>query len=440
LTLAHATKPLLDGMRRFRQRHPVVGGLVYGVLSVLTFPVGVNDSRHAGDLAAKHPAAAKALGVFVVAAAAVLAGAFGNGLEGLLHGRVVDFIPVGHGRANLSDFLVFLGLPFAWMTADFFGAVRKAVESRKPAVMNFAKFYAMPVLGMLGFILGASAGFTAIPEPAIYAAFFSTLFGVGMLGANVYVQRRLAEFNASLQDGVFTSMPTKPAFSLGYRLRRAAAAALAPVAALGLFGGRVLSQPRVVGKDYKALVERYRGRLPKVVISDYDDTFMDNSDGRGLVISEDKLELLEDLKAAGVRVAFATNRPLTGGTFGMDHLLLSRMSPALKSDFIISTGGGAEVYELGKDGSLPEKAVFSGPTISDSERADVMGIIGQAAAAQGVDMAQTRVTVQPYEQAWMYGMGLDEAAKSRMSDAEWRAAVETRRRRLTAVYEALMKG
>ncbi|MBI2362593.1 MAG: AAA family ATPase, partial [Elusimicrobia bacterium] len=379
LSLGHSKAAPLEKLRKFRERHPVLGAVAYGLLQVLAFPFTINDQRYAGDLAAKHPAVAKALGVFVVAAAAVLAGTLGNVLEGLVNAKVVDFIPVGHGRANLADFLVFLGIPFAWMTLDFCGAARKAVAARKPAVMNFAKYYALPVLGMLAFLLASSAGYAAIPLPAIYAAFFSTLFGVGILGANVFVQRRLAEFNGSLQDGVFQEMPAKPSFSAGYRLRRSAAAALAALAALP-FVGKVVSQPRLSGRDYAALVERYRGRLPKVVITDYDDTFMDNSDGRGLVVSDARLKLLEDLKAAGVRVAFATNRPLTGGSYAMSAMLVDKMSPELRKYFILSTGGGAEVFKFSPQGELPQTPYFSGPTISEAERAVVGGLIAAEAA------------------------------------------------------------
>ncbi|MBI5596465.1 MAG: hypothetical protein HY928_10295, partial [Elusimicrobia bacterium] len=439
LSLGHSKAAPLEKLRKFRERHPVLGAVAYGLLQVLAFPFTINDQRYAGDLAAKHPAVAKALGVFVVAAAAVLAGTLGNGLEGLVNAKVVDFIPVGHGRANLADFLVFLGIPFAWMTLDFFGAARKAVAARKPAVMNFAKYYALPVLGMLTFLLASSAGYAAIPLPAIYAAFFSTLFGVGILGANVFVQRRLAEFNGSLQDGVFQPMPAKPAFSAGYRLRRAAAALLASLAALP-FVGKVVSQPKLSDKDYAALVERYRGRLPKVVITDYDDTFMDNSDGRGLVISDARLKLLEDLKAAGVRVAFATNRPLTGGSYAMSAMLVERMSPELRRDFILSTGGGAEVFKFSSKGELPETPYFSGPAISEAERAVVGGIIAAESAKLGVDMAHARSDTKPYEHAFMYSMGLNAEKKAAMPEAEWKAAVAERNRRLTAVFAALEKG
>ncbi|TPW19610.1 MAG: hypothetical protein FD126_2514, partial [Elusimicrobia bacterium] len=440
LHLGHAQKAPLEGLRRFRANHPILGGLVWGALQILTFPVGVNDQRHAGDVAGRSPAVSKALGVFVVAAAAVLAGTLGNGLEGLVNAKVVDFIPVGHGRANLADFLVFFGLPLAWMTLDFFGAVRKAVAARKPVAMNFAKFWALPVLGMLGLVLSSAVGgWTALPLPAIYGAMFATLFGVGILGSQVYIQRRVAEMNDSFKDGEFQAAPSTPKFTAGYRLRRAVAAMLAPLAALPLMG-KAAYQPKMGPRDYAALVERYKGRLPKVVITDYDDTFMDNSDGRGLVISDARLKLLEDLKAAGVRVAFATNRPLTGGSYAMSHMLVERMSPALRADFILSTGGGAEVFKFAKDGSTPETPVFSGPTFTEAERKVVSDILSAEAAKQGVDLAQGRVDTKPYEHAWMYGMGLDAAKKAATPEAQWKALVAERNAKITAVFAALEKG
>ncbi|MBI3297648.1 MAG: hypothetical protein HYZ75_05760, partial [Elusimicrobia bacterium] len=439
MTLAHAGKPPLDGLRRFRDSHPVIGGLVWSVLQVLTFPVGVDDARHAGDLAAKSPAVSKALGVFAVGAAAVLAATLGNGLEALLNHKVIDFIPVGPGRANLADFLLFFGLPFVWMTLDFFGAVRKAVAARKPAVMNFAKFYALPVLGFLAFVLASSTGLSGAPLPFIYGAFFATLFGTGTLAATSYIQRRLAEFNGSLQDGTFNPMPSAPAFSAGYRARRWLAGALASAAALLPLVGAV-NHPSLGAGDYTALVERYRGRLPKVIITDYDDTFMDNSDGKGLVISEARLKLLEDLKAAGVRVTFATNRPLDGGDFAMSALLLERMSPELKADFIISTGGGAEVYKLSPQGELPAAPAFSGPTVTDAERGAITRLISAEAARQGIAPDQARHGEKPYEHSWMLGMGLDAAKKAALSTAEWDALAAARNAKLTAVFKAASAG
>ncbi|MBI4676208.1 MAG: hypothetical protein HY748_01355 [Elusimicrobia bacterium] len=196
LSLAHSSKPLLEKLDNWSKKHPVLGGLVKAALWVITFPMGVNDKRYGGDLAGKDPVVGKMLGLVGILSAVVIAAGFGNGVEGIVNGRVIDFIPVGRGRANIADFYLFLGMPLLWMGLDFLKAARVAKERAKPMSFKTWKYFVMPVLGMVAFAYSTMFGYNAIPMPAWYMLLFSVLFSVGILVGSAVVQRFVDAFNA----------------------------------------------------------------------------------------------------------------------------------------------------------------------------------------------------------------------------------------------------
>ncbi|MBI4345819.1 MAG: AAA family ATPase [Elusimicrobia bacterium] len=379
LALVHAKQGPAQWIEKIRRKHPVLATVVKGALEVLLFPVGLGEKRFVGDLVERYPVIRKLTKVADVAIAALLAAALGNGVEGLVNGRVVDFIPFGHSHANIADFLVFLGAPLLWMTLDFFGEARKAEQLRQPARLKTWKYYVMPILAIAVFQLSTTAGLAAVPLAAWYGMLFGVLFGLGVLASNVFLDGKLAEFNRAYRptDSAGAKLaPVAPRLSLSYRLRKRAAALLA---SLGLGVGA----PRLTAQDYDALVDRFREAPPKVVILDYDDTFLDNSDGKGLVITPERIALLERLAAANIRVAFATNRPLEGKGYGMTDMMMDRLPEALRRNFIISTGGGAEVYQYGPNGEKPAAPVKSNPLTAE-ELAALERVMAEETAKLGL--------------------------------------------------------
>ncbi|MBI5201707.1 MAG: signal peptidase II [Elusimicrobia bacterium] len=332
-----------------------------------------------GDLVDRHPAIKKLVGVADVAIAALLAAAIGNGVEGIVNGRVVDFIPFGHAHANLADFMVFFGAPLLWMMLDFFGQARKAEELRQPARLATWKYYLLPILAVAAFQLSTAAGLASVPVVAWYGMLFGVLFGLGVLLSDGYLGGKIAEFNRAFRptDSAGAKVdPVAPRMTGTYRLKKRVAALLA-----GL--GLGVSAPRMTATDYDALVARFREAPPKLVITDYDDTFLDNSDGKGLVVTPERIALLEELAAKNIRVAFATNRPLDGGTYAMSYMLMEKLPEHLRKNFIISTGGGAEVYQYGPNGEKPAAAARFNP-MNEREFADLRRLMAEETAKLGL--------------------------------------------------------
>ncbi|HAH05696.1 MAG TPA: hypothetical protein DCM05_04080 [Elusimicrobia bacterium] len=168
-------------------------------------------------------------------------------------------------------------------------------------------------------------------------------------------------------------------------------------AALLAAAGVAAFAPRLSEGDRSALLGRFRNHPPKAVIMDYDDTFMDNSSGKGLVVTPERLDLLQRLKAAGIRPIFATNRPLDGGPHGMSNMLMDRMDPALREGFIISVGGGAEVYRYGEKGEKPAAPAFSETPMSLEERGRIQEMMRQASAASGFPSSDWREDGKDHE-------------------------------------------
>src|SRR5581483_1277462 len=137
----------------------------------------------------------------------------------------------------------------------------------------------------------AAAAYGAAGWPAVLTA-------AAAIGAGIVLGRLLRYALGARRS---QAPPVNADLSASYRFKKRAAALLA---SLGLGVGA----PRLSAGDYDKLVERFRQNPPKLVITDYDDTFLDNSDGKGLVVSPERIALLERLAAANVRVAFATNR------------------------------------------------------------------------------------------------------------------------------------
>lgn len=379
LTLVHARRGPAQWIDALRKRRPALAAVLKGVLEVLLFPVGLGEKRFVGDLVDRHPAIRRLVKVADVAIAALLAAALGNGVEALVNGRVVDFIPFGHAHANIADFLVFFGAPLLWMLLDFFGQARRAEELRRPARLPTWKYYILPILAIAAFQLSTTAGLAAVPAAAWYGMLFGVLFGLGVLASDAFLGTRIAEFNRSFRPTESIGARVDPVASrlgLGYRFRKRAAAALA-------LTGLGVGAPRLTATDYDALVARFREAPPKLVILDYDDTFLDNSDGKGLVVTPERVELLERLAAAKVRVAFATNRPLDGGAYAMSTMLMEKLPEALRRNFIISTGGGAEVYQYGPNGEKPAAPAKSNP-LTEQEFSVLKAVMKAEAARLGV--------------------------------------------------------
>jgi hydroxymethylpyrimidine pyrophosphatase-like HAD family hydrolase len=392
LWVAHSKQAPLQRISELRRKHPVLGNLVYGVLQVLNFPVGVNEKRYAGDLKARYPVVSKTLRWLGIGLAAVLAGTLGNSLEGILNGKVLDFIPFGHGRANIADMLVVFGVPFVWMARDFLGAARKAVETRTPAAMKPWKYFLLPVLGLVAFVYTTSAGYAEVPVVGWYILLFSALFSVGTLAANMLVTPLLEEFNrmfrlsdsAGVREG-----PAGRALGRGYRLRRALAAGLASLAAFVPFV-KAPSAPRMADSDRQALVERYRRARPKLVLMDWDNTFMDNWTRRNQPATEERLALLAALQSAGIRAGFVTNRPLYGRGFGMRDLLTDRMRPEQRKGLLLAIGGGSQVYRFGPKGETPKAPTLTLSVIEPQDLRAMEAAYREEAARLGVEAGADR--------------------------------------------------
>ncbi|MFA6028713.1 MAG: AAA family ATPase [Elusimicrobiota bacterium] len=178
--------------------------------------------------------------------------------------------------------------------------------------------------------------------------------------------------------------------SRAYLARKRAAALLA---VLGVAG----SAPRLSAADREALIARFQARPPRAVIMDYDDTFMDNSSGKGLVVTPERLALLQALKDAGIRPIFATNRPLNGGPHGMENMLMDRMDASLREGFILSVGGGAEVYQYGPDGEKPTAPAFSETPMTLEEKGLILSLMNSAASETGFASADWREDGKDHE-------------------------------------------
>ena len=212
LSLAHSEKPPLENLLKFRKNHPILGWPLYIALSILTFPVGLGEKRYAGDLPKKYPIVGKVLALAGILSAGLVAAALGNGVEGLLNGKVVDFIPFGHGRMNFSDGYIFFGMPLLWMALDFIGQARKSDQTGEPLHLKTWKYWVLPILGLVGFFYSTSAGYELVPAAAWYVLIFSSLFGVGVLVGNAVISRFVAAFNAAFRRPVL-SRPGEPAKS-----------------------------------------------------------------------------------------------------------------------------------------------------------------------------------------------------------------------------------
>ncbi|MFA6092129.1 MAG: AAA family ATPase [Elusimicrobiota bacterium] len=162
--------------------------------------------------------------------------------------------------------------------------------------------------------------------------------------------------------------------SWAYRAKKGLAALLA-----GL--GLAVSSPRLPQADQGALIKSFRAHPPALVILDYDKTFMDNPDGIGSPVSDERVELLRRLKAAGVRIAFASNRPLTGGGWGLSSLLMDRLPPDVRAGMILSTDGGAELYQYGAGGERPRGPVLSRPADKGPEALRIEALLKEHARA-----------------------------------------------------------
>ncbi|MBI4422763.1 MAG: hypothetical protein HY554_03495, partial [Elusimicrobia bacterium] len=211
------------------------------------------------------------------------------------------------------------------------------------------------------------------------------------------------------------SLRGPPVFSLRYRLQRGAARLAAKL-------GLAASAPRLPASDYEALVRHYRGELPRLIILDYDDTFMDNRDGKGMQVSAEKVRLLERLHAVGIRVAFATNRPMHGKGFGINELLMDRLPAPLRRGFLLSAGGGSELYRFGPEGETPA-APARVHALSPTQVALLKRLFRREAARFGI----TRGQEGPGDEAWEFrenSNGYDYTVLFRPGDGRARAVFE----------------
>jgi len=165
--------------------------------------------------------------------------------------------------------------------------------------------------------------------------------------------------------------PVGASLSAGYRVKRAAAALLAAA-------GLNVTAPRLSPADYGRLVGRFEQTPPKLVILDYDDTFMPNPDGKGIPATPERIALLERLSRAGIRVAFATNRPFGEGDRGISSLLMERLPESVRRNFVLATGGGAEIYRYGPNGEKPAAAARANP-FSEEEYGVITRLMREAA-------------------------------------------------------------
>jgi hypothetical protein len=85
------------------------------------------------------------------------------------------------------------------------------------------KYYLMPLLGVAAFVLSTAAGYALVPAAAWYVLLFSSLFGLGVLASDVFLQGRVAEFNRAFRptDSAGAKLaPVAPRLSFGYRAKK----------------------------------------------------------------------------------------------------------------------------------------------------------------------------------------------------------------------------
>jgi ATP-dependent Clp protease ATP-binding subunit ClpC len=170
--------------------------------------------------------------------------------------------------------------------------------------------------------------------------------------------------------------------TLGYQVRRMTAAGLATLA--GFLPFKAPNAPAMSAADRQILVRHYGEKLPKLVLMDWDNTFMDNKTALNLPVTAERVELLGALRRAGIKVGFVTNRPMPGEGYGMEDLLLKHMPAETRANFIFSTGGGAEVWMLGEDGKVPEKPSRGVHVIEEADRAKMIELMRAAANKFGI--------------------------------------------------------
>jgi ATP-dependent Clp protease ATP-binding subunit ClpC len=335
-----------------------------------------------------------AMKTFDIALAMLIGGALGNGLEAILIGKVVDFIPLGIATANFADLLLFASMPYVLLALSFFKRAQIADKRSEPITFPMWKFFTLTWVAVIAGILGLNGSHAEIFDAM---AALGIVEGTGLIAAAALLDRYTRSFNRAFHAGrngaAFRELDEQP-FGWSWRTMRRARAVLA---SLGLAVGAA----PLTASQTQALLARLKRAPPKLIITDYDDTIMGNEDGKGTAASDELVRTIDDLQNHGhVRVAVATNRPWDlvlkdGRPVGLRQLLGEKMTAAQRRGFIISSGGGAEVWQYSRRGAVPQAAAFIEQGYTAVEKQEIAKIVSQALESAG--LAGTDVRIQNLE-------------------------------------------
>jgi replication-associated recombination protein RarA/hydroxymethylpyrimidine pyrophosphatase-like HAD family hydrolase len=362
--------------------------LIYGLL-LMRRKLGFVD-----PLKERYSGLSAALNAFDIALAMFIGGAVGNGLEVILNGRVLDFIPLGVANTNFADLLLFLSMPYVLLGISFFKRAQQADKRSQPITFPVWKFFAVPWVALLAGIVGLGSHYSSFFNAM---ASMSIVEGTGLIIGAALIDSYIRSFNRSFHAGrngaAFRELDEQP-FGWSWRTMRRVRAVLASL-------GLAIGAAPLTASQTQAVLARLKRAPPKLIITDYDDTLMGNEDGKGSFAADDVVRTIDELQNHGhVRVAVATNRPWDlvlkdGRPVGLKQLLGEKMTPAQRRSFIVSSGGGADVWQYSRRGAVPQAASFVEQGYTTVEKQEIAKIVSQALEAAG--LAGTDVRIQNLE-------------------------------------------
>ncbi|MFH2202627.1 MAG: ATP-dependent Clp protease ATP-binding subunit [Elusimicrobiota bacterium] len=229
---------------------------------------------------------------------------------------------------------------------------------------------------MKGYMLGGLAAVSALALPGWL--FPAVGLAAVLIAAGLYARAKSGALRGppAANDGLLGP---------GYRLHKKALSAVMMLSvAFPFLHIPQPSAPRMSPENRHALVERYKAKKPKLLLMDWDNTFMANRNTLNDEAQQEHYELLRALREEGIRIGFVTNRPFQGKGFGLQDLLMRGMDKATAAKFLLAVGGGAEVYRYGENGETPVAPAMKMTFIADADRAAMKAAIRETGAGLGL--------------------------------------------------------
>ncbi|MBI4060433.1 MAG: hypothetical protein HY403_03300 [Elusimicrobia bacterium] len=153
------------------------------------------------EMSVERPWLKGAVRVYDAAIAMMLGGLFGNGLDVLLQGGALDWIPLGRSLINLADVALLLGLAVFQLATAFFVRARLAHRRGEPLRLSTVGFLGLPLVGFfIAWAFGSAPSDDALNLALSHIGFvylmgLSMLLGISRFLAALVVDRWAARFN-----------------------------------------------------------------------------------------------------------------------------------------------------------------------------------------------------------------------------------------------------